>query len=275
MVWGSACARRPVSETRPGVDLVADDQHVLAVGAHLAADLIVGERLLEQVERRHEDRLLRRTRLRLREAAERAAVARPRRAGVQPHLVVEEGEDVVVDFVLVAEVEVEAVAEHLRLRVGEQVLGHQHDQRVLLGAAAREVAVRLLIVREEGLAEQRQDHLSREEERGEWCGAVRPGLAEQRQYHLRLAGSDLREVEALLSGDDLAEEGLLRCGGHDLVAAVDRALVLCKVVGERVDERREIHRLGGVEVEELRTEEGVVGRVRRLVERVPAVGGAG
>ena len=250
MVWGSACARRPVSETRPGVDLDADDQHVLAVGAHLAADLIVGERLLEQVERRHEDRLLRRTRLRLREAAERAAVARPRRAGVQPHLVVEEGEDVVVDFVLVAEVEVEAVAEHLRLRVGEQVLGHQHDQRVLLGAAAREVAVRLLIVREEGLAEQRQDHL-------------------------RLAGSDLREVEALLSGDDLAEEGLLRCGGHDLVAAVDRALVLCKVVGERVDERREIHRLGGVEVEELRTEEGVVGRVRRLVERVPAVGGAG
>ena len=249
MVWGSACARRPVSEMRPGVDLVADDQHVLAVGAHLAADLIVGERLLEQVERRHEDRLLRRTRLRLREAAERAAVARPRRAGVQPHLVVEEGEDVVVDFVLVAEVEVQAVAEHLRLRVGEQVLGHQHDQRVL-GAAAREVAVRLLIVREEG-------------------------LAEQRQYHLRLAGSDLREVEALLSGDDLAEEGLLRCRGHDLVAAVDRALVLCKVVGERVDERREIHRLGRVEVEELRTEEGVVGRVRRLVERVPAVGGAG
>ena len=218
MVWGSACARRPVSETRPGVDLVADDQHVLAVGAHLAADLIVGERLLEQVERRHEDRLLRRTRLRLREAAERAAVARPRRAGVQPHLVVEEGEDVVVDFVLVAEVEVQAVAEHLRLRVGEQVLGHQHDQRVLFGAAAREVAVRLLIVREEGLAEQRQDDLSREEERGEWCGAVRPGLAEQRQDHLRLAGSDLREVEALLSGDDLAEEGLLRCGGHDLVA---------------------------------------------------------
>eukprot|EP00966_Prymnesium_polylepis_P294938 6810958-Prymnesium_polylepis.1 len=53
----------------------------------------------------------------------------------------------------------EAVAADLIARVAHEVLGHQDDQHVLLLAAAREQRVRLGVVREERLAEQRQDDL--------------------------------------------------------------------------------------------------------------------
>ena len=51
------------------------------------------------------------------------------------------------------------MAEHLGARVGEQVLGHEDDEHVLGRAAPRQVRVHLGVGREEGLAEQRQDHL--------------------------------------------------------------------------------------------------------------------
>ena len=66
----------------------------------------------------------------------------------------------------------------------------------MLGStASREALVRLDIVREEELAEQRQDHL-------------------------RLPGAHLRKVEAGVRGQDVVQEGLLLVGRHDLVRAL-------------------------------------------------------
>ena len=103
--------------------LARPSEHALAVRAHLLADLVVRERLLELVERRDEDlaHLLARRR--------RGDRARVRALGggdhgAKLHVVVEQREDVVVDSILFAKVEVEAVAEDLRARVGDEVLGH-------------------------------------------------------------------------------------------------------------------------------------------------------
>ena len=70
-----------------------------------------------------------------------------------------EGEDVVVALVHLAEVEVQAVAEHLRLGVPHGMLGDQEHQRRLLLPAASELLVGCTVVGQEELVEQRQDHL--------------------------------------------------------------------------------------------------------------------
>ena len=71
------------------------------------------------------------------------------------HVVVEQREDVVMDAVLLAEVEVEAVAEDLALCIGEQVLRHEDDKHVFRLPAAREVVVHVGVIRQECLAQQR------------------------------------------------------------------------------------------------------------------------
>ena len=115
----------------------------------------------------------------------------------------------------------------------------------MLGStASREALVRLDIVREEELAEQRQDHL-------------------------RLPGAHLRKVEAGVRGQDVVQEGLLLVGRHDLVRALREALVARKVLAEHVNELLE--RPVGVlaQVEELALEDGIILRVRAQLERVP------
>ena len=64
----------------------------------------------------------------------------------QLHVVVKQREDVVVDAVLLAKVEVEAVAEDLRLGVWQEMLGHQHNEHVLLLPTPGQVRVRVGIV---------------------------------------------------------------------------------------------------------------------------------
>ena len=120
----------------------------------------------------------------------------------------------------------EAVAEDLCLCVRDEMLRHEDDKDVFRFAATREVPMRLGIVREERLAEQRQDHLG-------------------------LAGADLGEMERLLGRDDPLQEIFLFLGGHDLVCAVRVALVVREVLAQRVDELAEGQVLVLVEVEEL------------------------
>ena len=72
---------------------------------------------------------------------------------------VEQRKDVVVNAVLLAEVEVEAVAIDLRLGVVHQMLRDEDHQDVLGRTAAGEVGVCLGVVREKQLAYKREDDL--------------------------------------------------------------------------------------------------------------------
>ena len=111
---------KPVVTIEEVIYLIDDDQDALD-WAHLRTDVVVGERLLELVEGGDEDLL----HLRPRRAATTACMP----CGLKLHLIVHEGEDVVVD--LLAKVEVEAVAEHLISGVAHEVFRHEHDEHVL------------------------------------------------------------------------------------------------------------------------------------------------
>mmetsp|Transcript_42177 Transcript_42177/g.70384 ORF Transcript_42177/g.70384 Transcript_42177/m.70384 type:complete len:256 (-) Transcript_42177:2158-2925(-) len=195
----------------------------------------MGEGLLELVEGRDEDalhaRLQRRT----------PATCALRRTHLDAF--VQEGEDVVVDAVFLAEVQIEAVAIHLRLGVVNEVLGDQDDEHVLLLAVPSQARVRLRVVGQEHVAQQREDHLG-------------------------LAGAHLREVEALLPRDNAVQELFLLLGGDDLVVAVDESLVAGEVFTQDVDEFTQREGVVLVQIEELLLENGVVVRVRRPVQHV-------
>ena len=222
------------------VHLVDDHQDALAVRLHLVADLVVRERLLELVERRHKDLLGR-----LARGARVCAAEGPLAGGggAELHIIVQQRHDVLVDPILLLEVEVEAEAHHRLLGVGDQVLRHEDDHDVLGLAAAGEVLVGRGVVRDERLAEQRQDHLG-------------------------LARADLGEMEALRRRDDVLQEGLLLGCGHDLVLAVRVALILGEVCAEGLDELIERQLLVLIEVEELAFEDLVVVRVRPPAEHI-------